>query len=189
MEKERKIKTLSLVALIVAVLGLTVAFANLSKELTITGTAQVKGATWDIYFSNVSVATSGGATASNATISNKTTISIKDVTLTKPGDSVTYTFDVVNNGTVDAKISNIVNKTASFASLASTPSDSDVTIVKNGFTYKLTYNDGSNVSMNDTLAKSTTRTMKIVIKFDSTSVPTGDVSVTNLGSTITYVQS
>ncbi len=189
MEKERKIKTLSLVALIVAVLGLTVAFANLSKELTITGTAQVKGATWDIYFSNVSVATSGGASASNATINNKTTISILEVKLTKPGDSVTYTFDVVNGGTVDAKISDIVNKTASFTSSASSPSSSDVTIVQNGFTYKLTYNDGSTVKKDDTLAKNATKNMKIVISFSGDSVPTGDVSITNLGSTITYVQS
>ena len=47
MEKERRIKTLSLVALIVAVLGLTVAFAALSQTLTINGTASINSATWD----------------------------------------------------------------------------------------------------------------------------------------------
>ena len=40
MEKERKIKVLSIVALIVAVLGLTVAFAALSQTLTINGTLE-----------------------------------------------------------------------------------------------------------------------------------------------------
>ena len=39
MEKERKIKILSIIALIIAVLGLTVAFAALSETLTINGTA------------------------------------------------------------------------------------------------------------------------------------------------------
>ena len=39
MERNRKIKTLSLVALIVAVLGLGVAFAALSSKLTINGSA------------------------------------------------------------------------------------------------------------------------------------------------------
>ena len=37
MEKERKIKALILVALVVAVIGLTVAFAALSQTLTING--------------------------------------------------------------------------------------------------------------------------------------------------------
>lgn len=189
MEKERKIKTLSLVALIVAILGLTVAFANLTKELTIEGTAKVKGAKWDIYFSNVSVVTSGDAQASNANISDKTSISIPEVTLTKPEDSVTYTFDVINNGTVDAKISGIENKIATFTSNASSPSNSDVTIVKNGFTYKLTYNDGSAVNSNDALVTGATKKMKIVISFNGDNVPANDVSIKNLGSTITYVQS
>ena len=39
MEKERKIKLLSLCVLIVAVLGLTIAFAALSQTLTINGSA------------------------------------------------------------------------------------------------------------------------------------------------------
>lgn len=39
MEKERKIKVLSLFAMIVAVLGLTVAFAAMSTTLKINGTA------------------------------------------------------------------------------------------------------------------------------------------------------
>ena len=49
-EKERKIKVLSLVALIVAVLGLTIAFAALSQTLTINGTASVNSAEWDVHF-------------------------------------------------------------------------------------------------------------------------------------------
>ena len=52
-EKERRIKVLSLVALIVAVLGLTVAFASLSQMLTINGTATVDAASWDVHFENL----------------------------------------------------------------------------------------------------------------------------------------
>ena len=53
MEKERRIKVLSLVALIVAVLGLTVAFAALSQTLTINGTASINSASWDVHFENL----------------------------------------------------------------------------------------------------------------------------------------
>ena len=54
MEKQRKIKVMSVVALIVAVLGLTVAFAALSQTLTINGTANVDAASWDIHFETIS---------------------------------------------------------------------------------------------------------------------------------------
>ena len=49
MEKQRKIKIISVAALIVAVLGLTVAFAALSQTLTINGAANVNTATWDVH--------------------------------------------------------------------------------------------------------------------------------------------
>ena len=61
MEKERKIKVLSIVALIVAVLGLTVAFAALSQTLTINGTSKVEknedkdgNKKWEVRFYGVS---------------------------------------------------------------------------------------------------------------------------------------
>ncbi len=105
MEKERKIKTLSLVALIVAVLGLTVAFATLSKTLTINGTASVDAAQWDIHFENLSEPKITGAAEvlEAPTLTNDSFMGL-NVKLTKPGDSVTYTFDIVNKGTIAAKI-------------------------------------------------------------------------------------
>ena len=111
MEKERKIKVLSVAALLVAVLGLTVAFAALSQTLTINGSATVNTASWDIHFKNLSTPTlTGGAAVTTApAIDTKgTTIGDYALKLTKPGDSVTYTFDVENKGTINAKISELV---------------------------------------------------------------------------------
>lgn len=104
-EKERKIKTLSLVTLIVAVLGLTVAFAALSQTLTINGTASVDAASWDIHFENLSEPKITGAAEviETPTLTNDSFDGL-NVKLTKPGDSVTYTFDIVNKGTIAAKI-------------------------------------------------------------------------------------
>ena len=107
MEKERRIKIISLCALLVAVLGLTVAFASLSQTLTINGSAAVDAASWDIHFEKTSgkeTETEGAATFTEPTLSG-TTIENFSATLTKPGDSVTYYFDIVNNGTVDAVVS------------------------------------------------------------------------------------
>ena len=105
MEKERRVKVLSLAALIVAVLGLTVAFAALSQTLTINGSANVDAATWDIHIENLEVERIIG----DANVISEPTISSDGksienfkVSLTKPGDYVSYTFDFVNNGTIDA---------------------------------------------------------------------------------------
>ena len=103
MEKERRIKVLSLVALIVAVLGLTVAFASLSQMLTINGTATVDAASWDVHFENLTGPDITGSASTSGTPSiNDTTISGLNMSVTKPGDSVTYYFDIVNDGTIDA---------------------------------------------------------------------------------------
>lgn len=107
MEKERKIKVLSLVALVVAVIGLTVAFAALSQTLTINGTANVDAASWDVHFENLTSNVVGDAKITKMpTLSNNNTyIGDFEVTLTKPGDSVEFCYDTVNDGTIDAVIS------------------------------------------------------------------------------------
>ncbi len=114
MEKERKIKIMSLCALLVAVLGLTVAFAALSQTLTINGSATVDTATWSVRF-----ATSDddlgrlehpkfemygdGTVDENVTIT-KTSITNVSLSVTKPNDMVTITDFIVNEGTIDAKL-------------------------------------------------------------------------------------
>ena len=108
MEKERKIKVLSLVALIVAVLGLAVAFAALSQTLTINGTASVDAAQWDIHFENLSEAfLDGSATENSSPMLNKTSVDGINVTLTKPEDMVGYSLDVVNKGQINAEVSSV----------------------------------------------------------------------------------
>lgn len=105
MEKERRIRVLSIIALIVAILGLTVAFAALSETLTINGTAGVDAASWDIHFANLTGPdTTGTGASSSEPILDATTIDNVNMSVTKPGDSVTYYFDIVNAGTIDAEL-------------------------------------------------------------------------------------
>ena len=125
MEKERKVKKLALVAVIVAVLGMTIAFAALSQTLTINGTANMEEATWDIEFGNISDPILIGsaktdypydtATEKNKSGKQKTAIVSDDWTeisdiraiLKKPGDEVRYTTILGNYGTIDAEIASI----------------------------------------------------------------------------------
>ena len=109
MEKQRRIKMLSLSAVIVAVLGLTVAFAALSTTLNIKGSAYLDAAKWGIKFQNLSEPIIVGEASDAKTAKIEKDVSINDikVTLSKPGDSVTYTVDLVNDGDINAKIENI----------------------------------------------------------------------------------
>ena len=110
MERNRKIKTLSLVVLIVAVLGLGVAFAALSSKLTINGSAKAQAGSWNIHFAktlDMPTQTTGNASFTEPTLSDTSILGFK-ATVTKPGDSVTYYFDIVNSGTIDALVESYV---------------------------------------------------------------------------------
>ena len=108
MEKERRIKVLSVVALVIAVLGLTVAFAALSETLTINGTASVESASWDVHFESIKLAAQyGDASVSGEPVLNNITISGINMTITKPKDMIAYTFNIKNSGSINAKISSV----------------------------------------------------------------------------------
>ncbi len=192
MEKERKIKVLSVAALLVAVLGLTVAFAALSQTLTINGSATVNTATWDIHFNNLSEPTlTGDAAVTTApTIDTKgTTIGNYALKLTKPGDSVTYTFDVVNSGTINAKITDLVKADTPTCTGTGDSTTADAKVICDGLTYTLTYTDGgAAVAKDDTLNANETKNLTLELSFESDSLPANDVEISNLGITITYGQ-
>ena len=188
MEKERKIKVLSIAALLVAVLGLTVAFAALSQTLTINGSATVNTASWDIHFKNLSTPTlTGNAAVTTApTIDTKgTTIGNYALKLTKPGDSVTYTFDVENKGTINAKISELVKAAKPTCTGTGAAATADAKIICDGLTYTLTY---TAVAKEDTLNANQTKNLTLKLAFESNSLPADDVSISDLGITITYAQ-
>jgi len=108
MEKTRKVKIISLIVLVVMILCLTVAFAALSQTLTINGSAAVNAASWDIHFENLTLSEkTGTAEVSGTPQLTGTSISGIDVSLNKPGDKIVYEFDLVNNGSIEAKLTNI----------------------------------------------------------------------------------
>ncbi len=198
MEKERKIKTLSIVALIVAVLGLTVAFASLSQVLTIRGTTTAKGGKWDIHFEKdgsgatmVKPVKTGEAEATDASL-NSTSISGIAVTLKKPGDTVTYEFDVKNAGTINAKIGALTEKKGICESLDGESQENEEMVCSH-LVYSLQYKEDSgnkDVKVNDDLNKTDKKTMVLTIAYDGNAdeIPSNDVQIEIPDITITYVQ-
>ena len=156
MEKERRTKALVIVVLLVVIAGLTVAFAALSTTLNINGTAYLDAAKWGIKFKNLSEPVSIGTATTTGTAKIEETKSAEitgiNVGLSTPGDKVTYTVDLVNEGTINAKIDNI-EKTV----LTSEQ--------QRYLTFKVTDKEGKEVSEGDILSAGETRKLTITIEF------------------------
>ena len=109
--RDSKQKRVALVVLIVAVIGLTVAFASLSSNLTISGNAKLDPVNWDIYFDNIAniKAERKASITSDPIIdtNDKRKINGMSVVLTEPGDKVSFTVDIVSESDIIAVIKDI----------------------------------------------------------------------------------
>lgn len=171
-------KNIAIVAVIALIGILSVGYGALTTTLNISGTANISKVGWDVHFANVSV-TSGSVTATTpATINSATTAINYVVTLNKPGDYYEFTVDVVNGGTLAAKLSNIT--------LGGLTSSADVYT-----NYTVKYSDGTTVNQGDTIAAGASKTLRVRVEFDknitNSQLPS---SATTLSLTVatTYVQ-
>ena len=156
MEKERRTKALVVVVLLIVVAGLTVAFAALSTTLNINGTAYLDAAKWGIRFENLSSPTKIGSATTTGTAKIEETkaaeITGMNVSLSTPGDKVTYTVDLVNKGTINAKIDNIEKTVLTQEQ-------------QKYLTFKVTDKDGKEISQDDILSAGETKNLTITIEF------------------------
>lgn len=197
MEKERGAKIIAIVALLIAVVGLTVGYAAYSSTLTINGTATVDPASWKVNFdykngtTSLTGTTTGHATETTAPTLADTTISGFDVTLKAPGDSVTYNFLIKNSGTLNAKLSNFTMGTLTCAPNASgSISQEDATKLCGELTYTLTYADGSTITTGTTLDAGNSKELVLKLEWPSASTlsVSDDVKVTIGTTTFVYQQ-
>lgn len=198
MEKERGAKIIAIVALLIAVVGLTVGYAAYSSTLTINGTATVDPASWKVNFgyktgNSLTGTINGHATENTAPTLADTTISGFDVTLKAPGDSVTYNFLIKNSGTLNAKLANFTMGTLTCAPNASgsgSISQEDATELCGELKYTLTYADGSTITTDTTLNTGDSKELVLKLEWPSTSTlsVSDDVKVTIGTTTFLYQQ-
>lgn len=102
-KKSKQIAICSIIILFIAI-----AFAALSATLGITSNARIAKVNWGVYFENLEEVDGSVEARRAATIneSDKTKIDF-GVDLNIPGDYYEFEVDVVNSGTIDAKISDI----------------------------------------------------------------------------------
>lgn len=183
-------KIIAVIALVLAVVGLSIGFAALQTRLEINGTAEVTGGkTWDVKFvdSSLKVDKVGSAQSTDPTVS-ATTIKDYKVTLAKPGDKVSYYFQVTNAGSFDAKLDSIT---------IGTPTCSTAAFCSNlKYTFAYTTDNGGEAgtvpAVNDTLAAGETKWLVLSVEYlasaDSSTLPSTTVTVSGLSATMNYVQ-
>ena len=182
---QRQLQIITIIGICIAILALTIAYAVMREKLVMSGSASVEGSSWDVHFEDISVSTVGNAIYTKPKIQG-TIFSNFYVALTKTGDTVIYQAKVVNAGSVDAKITDIVTNKPVCTSKNSKQKDADV--VCNNLEYDVTYLDGTKVQKNDVLPKNSYAYIKYKIAYPSSIVPNEEVSISNLGIYLIYTQ-
>ena len=189
-----KIQNIVLGVLAVGLIGITIAYASLSQNLTINGTAKVAAATWDVHFEGMNAGTATGYATLPTTgklAASGTSVSGNIGTLKAPGDTITYTFNVKNAGSINAKISSITAPKLTCAPATSGGSQTVANNVCANLTYTIEYTSENpkTIAVGNTLTSGTSKniTLKIVNNSNAT-LASEDIAVTASPMIINYAQ-
>ena len=193
MKNNKKVLQLfSIVALFLAVVGISIGFAALSTAMQITGTVHVTPATWKIEFNSATFSDMGTfATDGDATPTvTATTVSGYDIVLTRPGDSGKWTVEVENKGDINAKVSAVNIATPSIVGTAGASKDADEALVTSNVTYDIKWSTGSAVALGDTLAAGEKKYIEIIATYNSeaTGMPEKPVTISGKNFNVTFEQ-
>ena len=180
--------------LIILLFGLSIGYATVYGDFKINGMAGVNKQGWEVYWNNAqviqgSVSQTAPTIIAGANNTANTKVSFQ-VDLTNPGQYYEFTVDAVNNGTIDAMITNI-EKTVNDIDV-----NSEQCPLPAYVSYTVTYADGTEIEENQLLAKktnntATTQKYKVKVEFlsnvDSSSLG-NDTLTLNFKFGITYGQ-
>lgn len=133
--------------------GISLGYAILNTSLNITGKSSIAKSTWDIHFENISITDGSVEAIKEPTVEDLTSVYF-EAKLSNPGEFYEYTVDVVNKGSIPAKIS-------SNPILSGVEETEDVYL-----NYTVTYLDGREIKLGDTLDVSESVSYKVRIEFD-----------------------
>lgn len=158
----------------------TVAYATLSKQLSVSGAVGKKGGTWNIYMSNAQVyQTIGSGKSENLEIIDNSNLRLA-ASLTEPGDTVSYTFKINNTGTINAKLDGWgIQNSPEFNSFVN----------RHNISVTLTYLDGSLLNPYvDILPANTSKTFKLTFKYNGLQPITDEDAFLSVQMYFSYTQ-
>ena len=188
MLKNTKIVMISVLLLLIASIG--VSFAVVTTSLDIKGKMKMGSANWDVHFENLSNPTINGSTIEidKPYIADKSTSILNmNVKLQDVNDSVSYSFDVVNKGGLDAEVSSIQIASPNCSGSGDQANEDANNVCKN-IGYELTYENGSKINIGDSLNVNEKKNLKLKLSYKGSHLPLNEVDVNNLSIAIIYTQ-
>ena len=201
MERQRTGKVIAIVALIVAILGLSIGYAAFTTTLNIDNArGTVESSTWRVEFASLTDADLqtlsinnafhkiGTASISGVPSIGTLTVSNINLAVAAPGDEAYYYFKIVNHGTYNARSEGItVGNTGNLSS-------NDQVWVNANASFKVEFKNGSTwqeitSSSQLSLAKGATIYVRVSLKFNgsATSVPATQITFPTKKVTIPFV--
>ena len=174
----RKNKSIYIVLIVVALIGITIGYAAISRTLNITGNSEVKQNTWDLHFENVKI-TNGSVEADAPTIDNTNLVVNFNFFLNLPGDFYEFTVEVHNDGSIDAMIDSITKTPILTAAQ------------QKYMNYIIEYQNGEQIASKQLVKSNEFVRFKVRVEYRS-DVQEADMPTTNetlnLGFAVNYVQ-
>lgn len=165
----------------------TVTYTFNSKIIDIVGfTGVYRETSWKVDFDNISLDREGSIYVEDISASN-TSIKDFDITFIRPGDAFTIRLDVVNNGTLDAKLETfkISNIVCTYNNGSSADNYCDKYI-----SYSIKYKDGSSIKKDDVLEAGETKTVVFKMSYADNAPVLYDevISIDDMNMSFVYVQ-
>ena len=178
-----------LVAVVITLLGIAVAYAAMSTSLNVTtNNITLTNLSWNVGFQGNSATPSVGGTSDagrscgSATITSST-VTVSNTTLSKPDDSCTYELTISNSGTIPAKLGSIT-PTKPTSTVCETATNG--LMVCGNITYTLASDTtGTELSTNTVINPSNTMTVYLIVKYTGTTLNSS--SVTQAGGKFSLV--
>lgn len=142
------------IVFIVSLLLLTIAYASLAVNLGIkvNGAKKVEALNWNVQFENLNVIDGSVSAIKEAEIDESKTGIEYEISLNTLGEFYSFTTDVVNTGTIDAKIYDIIEKTITEEQ-------------RKYIDYYVKYTNGEEIKKEDTLDASEKKNITVMVKF------------------------
>ena len=165
----------------------TVTYTFNSKIIDIVGfTGVYRETSWKVDFDNISLDREGSIYVEDISASN-TSIKDFDITFIRPGDAFTIRLDVVNNGTLDAKLETfkISNIVCTYNNGSSADNYCDKYI-----SYSIKYKDGSSIKKDDVLEAGEIKTVVFKMSYADNAPVLYDevISIDDMNMSFVYVQ-
>ena len=183
---KNRYKNFLIIILSIGMIAMTIIYANFTRYLFIKAYAGVSDKNWDIHFENLN---KEQFSSNNTTrvitepyiVQGLTEIRNLEVEFNKPGDFVTYTFDIVNAGDIDARLDNYM--------IGTPVCDVDQDLCNN-IKFTIKNKDGSDIVKNTILPAGKRKNLVMTIKFEesATHMPSKKMTITNLTGVFYYVQ-